>query len=84
MKDFLIGIGVIALTFATLTGAVAGLFYANSQWNCSSWHEATGDQTRVVAGECMVHNPRTGRWEIYDSYIRDHHVGLHDDEEGSR
>lgn len=79
MKDVLLAITLIVLVFVIAIGAGLGLTYANSAWNCRAWHSATGESTNVVAGSCMVHNPRTGRWELYETYVRDQHVGLHSD-----
>lgn len=82
MKGLLGLIGGGLLILAAFLASLVGLNAANSWWNCTEWHSATGEQTKVIAGSCMVHNPRTKRWEEYSSYVQDHHVGLHDDDNG--
>lgn len=55
-------------------GAILGLSIANAHWNCTQWTRNTGENTQVMAGECYV---RSGaRWELFDTYIRHHHVAV--------
>lgn len=53
-----------------------GCVFANSEWNCSTWHANTGEQVKVMAAECYVKEPHG--WVSFDTHVKNHHIQVSD------
>lgn len=70
----------ILLVVAFLLAPLA-VIYGNEVWNCTSWHDTTGDKTKIIAGSCYVYNTKHKQYEIFSTYIRRGHIGISDETE---
>lgn len=75
MREVAVILTVFLVVVVMSFGASFGLVYAMEAYQCRSWHKASGDTTKIVAGECMVLDPHTGRFIDLDAYIRPVHIG---------
>lgn len=76
VPEWMFVIIVMVLLILAFIIVMVGINVANSAWNCHAWEELTQEQTKIVAGSCMVLNPATQGWEVYSSRIRRTHLNL--------
>lgn len=84
LKDLWESVGDFVICFLAIVGifclgvsVLVGGYVANSEWICHSWHNATGDTTQLIAGDCYVKDKdKDNRFEPYDAYVNYHHVNM--------
>lgn len=74
MREFLCFITVLVGTILVIACLAVGMGFAIATWDCTQWHQKTGQTTQVIAASCYVRNG--DRWELFDTYVKNHHVDL--------